>query len=64
MSGAANIAARATAAKPFRPTPAIPASPPLRVSMSSATGPAKDAVDGAMAWVGRPADGRDGAYDR
>jgi len=33
--GVANIAARAAASKPLRPTPAIPASPPHFVSMLS-----------------------------
>ena len=33
----ANIAARATAAKPLRPTPAIPAAPPDLVSNSGDT---------------------------
>jgi hypothetical protein len=35
---AENMAARAAAAKPRRPTPAMPASPPMRVSTSSSCG--------------------------
>ena len=37
VGGEANIAARAAAAKPLRPTPAIPALPPDLVSISGDT---------------------------
>lgn len=46
--GATNIAARAAAANPRRPTPAIPAAPPVFVSMPLSAGGTKASKDGGL----------------